>query len=166
MYQFFQDADCSVPASGEVFPGLPATGHEGWDTGCNNRTVYSKSFRVQDKLPSFSEGTLILQYPTEEACKANKIRGATGFMLAKKNKCVYIQMPSMFVGGYDVPMGAYGMVASCSPNGAVTSKVYTDPSTCAESSYSNTYSFNKTDFCVPNKSAAGDILGFVNVKCI
>jgi hypothetical protein len=161
-YQFFTDGECTQPVDGELFPGFPAIGNFIWSTGCNDRTTYSKTFKVQDGLPSFNGGTLILQYLTEDACKANDLDGMTGFLLAKKDQCVYIGGASMFANA--APGQEYGVIVSCSPKG-VTSKAYAD-TTCAPASYQGTYNFTKSDFCVPNKSATGDILGYVNIQCV
>lgn len=161
-YQFFTDKECTLPVSGDLFPGMPATGYEHWSTGCNDRTDYSKTFKVQHGLPPFFGGTLLLQYLTEDACKANDLDGMTGFLLAKKDQCVYIGGASMFANA--APGQDYGVIVSCSPKG-VTSKAYAD-TTCAPASYQGTYNFTKSDFCVPNKSATGDILGYVNIQCV
>ena len=164
-YQFFSDEDCTVPVEGEVFPDFPATGYEHWPTGCNNRTDYSKTFKVQHALPNFQGGTLVLQYLTEDACKANDLDGMTGFLLAKKDQCIYVGGASMFANPSSPSPDAHGVILSCSPDNKVTSKAHTDTS-CDPSSFKGTYNFTKSDFCVPNKSSTGDILGYVNVKCV
>ena len=95
LYQFFTDDECTKPIDGNLAPGVPAIGYEHWSNGCNNRTDWSKTFKVQDTLPPFSGGPLIASYATEEACKANQVDGSTGFILAKKNQCSILEGFSM-----------------------------------------------------------------------
>jgi hypothetical protein len=159
MYQFFNDEKCTLPTS----PPLPTTGFIQWPNGCNDRGTYSKTFNVQDKLPSFAGGTLLLQYVSEAACKANKLDGATGFEFAKAGKCTPLFGNSMFI-NLD-PTTFYGVIFSCSSNGGITASVYSDDVNCA-SGLLQTKTFTTADYCVAGTAVGIDILGYVNVQCV
>lgn len=157
MYQYFTDEICTKPAS------TPLSGFIPWPNGCNNRDPTSKTFNVQDKLPSFAGGTLLLQYVSEAACKANKLDAATGFEFAKPGKCTPLFGNSMFI-NLD-PTTFYGVIFSCSSNGAITASVYNDNVNCA-SGLIQTKAFTTGDYCVAGTALGIDILGYVNVQCV
>lgn len=159
MYQFFTDDKCTVPAT----PPSPSTGIMQWPKVCNNRGSYSKAFNVQDNLPSFKGGTLLLQYVSEAACKANKIDGATGFQFARAAQCISLFGNSMFI-NLD-PNTFYGVIFSCSSNGNVIASVYNDNMNCAFGLL-QTKSFTTADYCVAGTAVGIDILGYVNVQCV
>jgi hypothetical protein len=158
MYQFFTDDKCTQPPTSPS----PNSGIMKWPKVCDDRGSFSKTFNVQDNLPSFKGGTLLLQYVSEAACKANKVDGATGLQFAKAGKCTSLFGHSMFI-NLD-PDTFYGVIFSCSPNGNVIASVYSDIINCV--GFIQTKSFTTAAYCVKGTAVGIDILGYVNVQCV